>query len=42
MAEISIRDHDTGANGKIKVDLKQFKLKTFNQSQNFLEDSNDF
>ena len=42
MAEIRIRDHDKGANGKIKVDLKQFKLKTCNKSQNFLEDSNDF
>ncbi len=42
MAEISIRDKDTGANGLIKVDFKQFKVKTFNKSQNLIEDSNDF
>jgi protocadherin alpha len=46
LAQISVNDGDSGANGKVKLDLKQFKVKTGHHhlahSQHLLEESNDF
>ena len=44
LAQISVSDGDSGANGKVKLDLKQFKVKTGHHhlSQHLLEESNDF
>ena len=44
LAQISVSDGDSGANGKVKLDLKQFKVKTghHHHSQYLLEESNDF
>ena len=42
LAQISVIDADSGANGRVTLELKQFKMRTGHHHANKLEESHDF